>query len=365
MTVRKQRDGSWLGDFSYTDEEGLHRKRKRFRYRKDALDWLLNHQQEHAQGKNKDATAFIYLFDRYYDIYKKNFIRLNTQKSWETARKWVVKEFGTRKLIDQITQDNYQQFIIKEAKNHSRNTVRGISQKLSEVFNYAVSEGYINRSPSENARITGKKPRDVDYLNLSEIKTLLNYIFTAHIPRRWHSTKDTGTAWLVAAAIVTGCRLGELSGLTWDRVDTENGIFHITRQLGRDGKFAELKTESAERDIPVPKSFIEKLQNIKDKGDTFVFYAQTNKPVQVSTANYELKSLLKQCKISAPGFHFHSLRHSHVALLLSKGVDIYAISKRLGHSRFDITLNTYAYLLTEKQQKDNEKIVSILSEFTE
>lgn len=363
---RKQKDGSWIGDFSWTDENHKHhRKRKRFRYKKDADYWILDMESQHAQGKNKAATKFIYLFDHYYNLRKKPFVKINTQFGWDLARKWFVDFFGEDKLIDKITADDYQEFMLSKSETNAKTTIRGVNQRLSEVFRYAVDEGYIVRNPAKTARIAGKETREVQYLNLDQIKKLLNYIFTAHIPRRNNSDKPIGSAWIVAAAILTGARLNELAGLTWNYVDVKNSVIHITRQLDRSGEFAELKTKSAKRDIPVPPSFIKRLEQIKDDGDTFVFYAQTNKPITVTTASYELKSLLKQCNISARGFHFHSLRHSHVALLLSQGIDIYTISKRLGHSRFDITLNTYAYLIDEKKDKDNKKIVNYLSELTD
>lgn len=363
---RKQKDGSWIADVSWTDEKHDHnRKRKRFKYKKDADNWTLEMESQHAQGKNKAATKFIYLFDRYYNLRKKPFIRINTQYGWDLARKWFVDFFGEDQLIDMITADDYQEFMLSKSETNAKTTIRGVNQRLSEVFRYAIDEGYIIRNPANLVRIKGKNQRDIQYLNVEQIKTLLNYIFTSHIPRRSHSDKPIGSAWIVAAAIVTGCRLNELAGLTWNHIDVKNSVIHITRQLDRSGEFAELKTKSAKRDIPVPPSFIQRLEQIKDDGDTFVFYAQTNKPITVTTASYELKSLLKQCNISARGFHFHSLRHSHVALLLSQGIDIYTISKRLGHSRFDITLNTYAYLIDEKKDKDNKKIVNYLSELTD
>lgn len=367
MPIRKIKEtGRWQAEFNYTEESGqTQRKRKNFRYKSDAANWLLDQKTEYAQGKNKSETKFIYLFDEYYKLYKEPFIRQNTKYGWDLARSWFIDYFGKNKLIDKITKDEYQSFILSKSKTNAKTSIRSSHQRLSEVFRYGVDEGYINRNPAKNARITGKGRRDVQYLNIDQIKKLLNYIFTSHAPRRYHSDKPTGTPWIVAAAVMTGCRLNELAGLTWDRVDTKNDVIHITRQLSRDGKFADLKTKSAYRDIPVPHSFIKRLLNIKDDGDTFVFYAQSNKPVQVTTANYELKSLLKQCKINAHGFHFHSLRHSHVALLLSQGIDIYSISQRLGHSRFDITLNTYAYLMEEKKDKDNNKIVKCLDNLTD
>ncbi|HIZ96713.1 MAG TPA: tyrosine-type recombinase/integrase [Candidatus Ligilactobacillus excrementavium] len=50
-------------------------------------------------------------------------------------------------------------------------------------------------------------------------------------------------------------------------------------------------------------------------------------------------------------FHFHSLRHFHVAYLLFQGIELYTISKHLGHSNMMITAKKYAYLVDEYKAK--------------
>jgi integrase len=78
--------------------------------------------------------------------------------------------------------------------------------------------------------------------------------------------------------------------------------------------------------------------------------------------NKVLRKLLDECGYRKRNFHFHSLRHSHVALLLADGVDIYAIRKRLEHSDISSTANTYAYLIDEYKKKSDERITSYLDE---
>lgn len=75
-----------------------------------------------------------------------------------------------------------------------------------------------------------------------------------------------------------------------------------------------------------------------------------------------LRSIMNDCDIKKQGFHFHSLRHVHVAYLLGEGVDIYAISKRLGHSNITVTLRTYSYLIDEYKAKNDTLIIDKLSE---
>jgi len=48
---------------------------------------------------------------------------------------------------------------------------------------------------------------------------------------------------------------------------------------------------------------------------------------------------------------FHALRHTHASQLIDAGVDIVTISKRLGHSKPDITLRIYAHLFRNDDSK--------------
>jgi len=54
---------------------------------------------------------------------------------------------------------------------------------------------------------------------------------------------------------------------------------------------------------------------------------------------------------------FHGLRHTHASQLISEGVDIVTVSKRLGHAKPDITLRIYAHLF----QKDDGKAAAAIN----
>ena len=69
----------------------------------------------------------------------------------------------------------------------------------------------------------------------------------------------------------------------------------------------------------------------------------------------------KTKKINKPSFHFHSLRHIHVAYLLSKNIDLYIISKRLGHSDISTTSRVYSYLIDEYKNRADNQISKFIS----
>ena len=61
---------------------------------------------------------------------------------------------------------------------------------------------------------------------------------------------------------------------------------------------------------------------------------------------------------------FHSLRHTHASILLSQGIQVLTVSKRLGHSNPTITMQTYAHVIKELEDSDNIKIMNILTHGT-
>jgi integrase len=51
-----------------------------------------------------------------------------------------------------------------------------------------------------------------------------------------------------------------------------------------------------------------------------------------------------------PHVTLHTLRHTHASQLIRSGVDILTVSRRLGHSKATVTLNTYGHLLTTEDK---------------
>ena len=57
---------------------------------------------------------------------------------------------------------------------------------------------------------------------------------------------------------------------------------------------------------------------------------------------------------------FHDLRHEHASLLLSGGVDIAVVSKRLGHSTIAVTSDLYSHLLSDANRAAADAAESML-----
>jgi len=68
-------------------------------------------------------------------------------------------------------------------------------------------------------------------------------------------------------------------------------------------------------------------------------------------------------RIGVPEVTLHAVRHTHVSQLIDTGVDIVTISKRLGHSKPDITLRIYAHLFRKDDGKAAGAINAILGSY--
>ena len=127
------------------------------------------------------------------------------------------------------------------------------------------------------------------------------------------------------------------------------------------GGFTTTKNELSVRTIRVNGELIKILNELRDNDSTMVFLNNRGEIPSSNAVNKTLRKVMQEAGIKKQDFHFHSLRHSHVAYLLSQGIDLYAISKRLGHSNMMVTGKVYAYLIDEYKAKMDDKIEQKLS----
>lgn len=62
-------------------------------------------------------------------------------------------------------------------------------------------------------------------------------------------------------------------------------------------------------------------------------------------------------KAGLPRIRIHDFRHSHASLLANEGINIQEIARRLGHSKIEITWNTYSHLYP----REEERAVAVLN----
>ena len=127
----------------------------------------------------------------------------------------------------------------------------------------------------------------------------------------------------------TGCRLSEILTLKWEDVFIEQGYLHL-----KDSK-------TGEKTIPLNESAKNILINLDRKaGNPYIFVGE--KP---GTCLTTLKTAWKKIRHLAniEDVRLHDLRHTFASLAIKQGVDLYTVSKLLGHKNIRTTTR-YAHL---------------------
>jgi integrase len=166
--------------------------------------------------------------------------------------------------------------------------------------------------------------------------------------------------------IATGCRRGEVLGLTWERVDYKAGGIHVAQSLTPDGSLSATKTESSIRFILLSGAIMERLQAHQEYQQELVKRGAFNNPHNAVflTSNGTLylpgnvlRAFKQLCDAAqVPRINIHALRHLQASWLIADGIDIKTVQNRLGHSRAQTTLDVYAQLLQRQQEQAADSI---------
>ena len=169
----------------------------------------------------------------------------------------------------------------------------------------------------------------------------------------------------IVLCLYTGLRIGEMLALTWNDIDFEKSILSVTKTChdgNINGKHVRIldtpKTENSRRQIPLSKTILKILKEMKKRSKCEYVIADGQKPVFVRTYQRMFELLLK--KIHIPHKGFHSLRHTFATRALECGMDVKSLSEILGHKNATITLNRYAHSLWEHKFEMMNKLGKLL-----
>lgn len=90
-----------------------------------------------------------------------------------------------------------------------------------------------------------------------------------------------------------------------------------------------------------------------------VFTTNDGENMHPDTPSKILRKILN--KYELPIINFHALRHTSVSHLISEGVHIQTISKRVGHSSISTTQSIYSHVFESAEREVANKMNNILS----
>lgn len=164
---------------------------------------------------------------------------------------------------------------------------------------------------------------------------------------------------IAVLALTSGARRGEILGLSWSCLDLTRGTMTIERSLEqtRSGlSFKRPKTRNGLRQVSLPPIAIEALKEHrrrqlemrvllgqgKPSDSTLVFSAHDGSPTPPNNLSRDWRRFVRARNL--PPISFHSLRHSHVSLLIASKLDPLTVARRVGHASPTTTMRVYAHL---------------------
>ena len=209
---------------------------------------------------------------------------------------------------------------------------------LHKIFGAAVIARRIRSNPCERTGLPEKTYHEMRFLSEPEAGRLL-----AAVPDHWRP--------LVALLLGTGLRWSEAVGLRVRRVDVLAGTLMVVETMQELADTAELvfvppKSRSARRTVTFPQYVADLLiPLVASRGqDELVFRAPMGGPVRYRV--FRRLAWVKATKAAGlEGLRIHDLRHTHVAWLISAGVPLTGVQRRLGHASISVTSDRYGHLM--------------------
>ena len=369
MAYFKKSGTKWQAQISWYDSDNKrqHKTKSGFDTKPQALKWAneIEVTKYNNQITNKDPI-FAEYFLEWANTYKKTGTSNNIKNRYKTIYKLLLDYFGKLK-VTKITKLKYQEFINYYGKDRVKDTVKKTDGSIRSCVKDAISEGIISKNLTDRLKLTWNDERTikVEYLEFNQIKSHKNSLLKDIKP-------NYISRYMLLTIIYTCMRPGEIRVLTWNNIDFKHLEIHITKSWDYDNNKIidydsneinkETKNKTSTRVIKVDQKLLDILNQLKANNHERLFIDELGTIPSSSAVNKVLRKQLDILGIKKKGFHFHSLKHTHVALLLFKGIDLYSISKRLRHSNMSITANTYAYMLDELKQKSDNQIIEVLDE---
>lgn len=275
--------------------------------------------------------------------------------------------------IDAIRQQHIED-VLTAAHDHSRTkrkgkplaggTLRNVLVTLRACLAHAVRNDWLTRNVAQRVETPSRESvREPVLFDAAKVKRVL----TAAI--------GTEVEAVIAFAIATGARRGEICALRWCDVDLEQGRFTIRRSAANIGKevvYKQPKSKHSRRtDVLAP--FIAELLRRHHReqkkrwlalglgridDEAFVFTRADATPWNPNELSRQFSRLVRRKKLGA--IRFHDLRHGHASLAFAAGVPLRTISESLGHSSIGITSSIYVHLLDEGRREKAQRLDAYL-----
>lgn len=338
---KDKKTGLWKALFYYTNYKNERKKKQKrgFETKKLAQEW-------EREFLLKSQFSLEMNFDSLYSLYYKDMesrIKISTLSTKQyIVNKKILPYFGKMKIQDikAVHIRNWQSELLKT--NYSKTYIRTINNQLTAIFNYAVRFHNLSKNPCHIAGSIGKKDaEEMSIINVEDFNRMINFV------------SDEENRCFYKILFWTGLRKGELLALTYKDVDFDKKTININKNfqvIESEEIISDPKTPKSKRTISVNNIVLDSIKKMwdtcyKPTKDLRIFY------LSKYSIKRQLDTACKKAKI--PCIRVHDLRHSHASYLLSNGIDVVSVSRRLGHEKVQTTLNVYCHISLASEEKLN------------
>ena len=371
-SIYKDKNGRWRGAVTLYCENGTPKRKylsgRTKREVTEKVNKLLNEVKYNDYTEPSKITFCEWLMI-WIDMYCIGQLKPSTTVNYEAyIDRHIKSSIGNIKLCD-LTPLMLQRFYQEKYKNGRLDGTGGLSAKtmhnlhtmIHTALDKAYKMGYVNRNVSDLVTVPKIVKQERRFFTVEEQTELQKYL------------PDERIGMAVLLDLYTGLRMGELLGLPWENVHLDlNGdsYIKITQTINRIKNpdrnspqktilfFDTPKTKYSIRTIPLLPEIAEKLSQHREKQqhlisengwkDTgLVFLTSTGTPFDPKNFQNAFKAMLKRHNMRI--INVHGIRHTFATRSLESGMDIKTLSRILGHSSIQISLDLYAHVTDQLQ----------------
>ena len=351
----------WVGQFTAGKKANgkLNRKSVYGNTRKEVKEKItkaLAEVQSDTYIEKSDITLYELAKEIIEDKKNSNEVNLNTYKRLTYTLGYIKGGDIGDIPIQKITAKQIKDFLNSKT-SYSNSVLQKIFQLLGQTFRRAIDRNYINKNPMLSEEVkrpkSDKKDREVISLSIDEEKKLIEAL----------SLENKAYKNIILLMLFTGMRVGEVLAIKINDINLQEHNLYINSTLTRDNTDKTIlgettKTQHSKRIITITdniQKILEDALNDTYKNEYDLLFYDKKGFITPSEVNSYLIRLNKKYSI-ANELHNHMLRHTYATRCIEAGMSVKVLQKKLGHSKIETTLNTYASVLARFEGQEDDKL---------
>ena len=342
MPVYKdEKRNTWYCKCNYRDwlGESKSKMKRGFATKKEALEWEREFLQRQSSSMDMKLSSFV---DVYFDDKAPRLKERSIMTKRTLIETKILPYFGDKQMNDITAVDiiKWQNALLNQ--EYRPTYLRMIQNQLTALFNHAERFYDLKDNPCKKVDKMGRaNAKELNFWTKDEFEVFIQ-CFTEE--EEMYRIIFLMLFWL-------GCRVGELLALTESDIDLEGGTVSISKTYFRRNKTDYItapKTESSNRKITIPQFLQDEIKQFLDR-QYELMPEERIFPITDRAIQKKMKQKTEQAKLKP--IRVHDLRHSHIALLIEKGMQPLVIAQRVGHDSVNTTMNIYGHLYPNKQKQ--------------